>query len=849
MSIENSNLPPVTDAPEHLIRQRINAILANAAQKPLVIICTGAGCGKTWAVYDFIGEKKIAAVWVRLSENDNSAARFWEDFVHGIEQADGFPADNMKELGFPDTDDKMSRYFAFRDRSRAAFTHPKYLTVIDDLHLIHNQSIITFIERLAHGAQPGDTLILISRQMPQIDIADLQKKGNVSIIQEDELNFTENELSQYLGKQNVRVGPQVLHEINQDINGWAFSVDLVADSLRKSPGYAGYARNAIRKNIFEFMEAGVYSAVSAPLRRFLVRLSLVEHLSAELIDILAAGDEALLSEFKRQNAYIRYDGYMDAYLIHPLLVDFLRTKQNFLTEDEKRETYRVTAEWCNQNAFAIDALDYYEKIGDYASITSIFFQCFSYVPSDFASYAVGVFERAPSETFDRVDFFAAAHLYFVQYTGRWRKFFALAQNYIKRFQNLPEDNILRNHTLSAIYCCVGLARNFLCTVDDRYDSDIYFAKMAGYFHRAPMHFERMLNSSFGAWVSLAGSARQGAPREFIESTARAYPYISSCIYGAMDGAVDLCSAELEFYQGNIQAAKSYIFFALAHAKNSRQYEVTHRALFYTMRIAVMQGNYEAAEKAIRDIEALIDEQEYSARFITCDIALGWYYYILRQPDNIPGWLKEGFAPYGHAYFMDNFGNQVKARYLYLMKNYLPLLAYIDDMKQRESILYGRIEMLAMEACVRYQMRDKKEAFAMLRRAYEAASPNQILTPFVELGKDMRTLTIAAMCEPDCGIESRWLETVNKKASLYARYQAMIVSKYKKNIDVSNWDALSPREAQVLHDLYNGLSHAAIATNQGLSISTVKMNINSIKSKLSAQNMTDIVRIACERKLV
>ncbi|MCL1875088.1 MAG: LuxR C-terminal-related transcriptional regulator [Synergistaceae bacterium] len=326
-------------------------------------------------------------------------------------------------------------------------------------------------------------------------------------------------------------------------------------------------------------------------------------------------------------------------------------------------------------------------------------------------------------------------------------------------------------------------------------------------------------------------------------------HTSHCLYGCMEGKDDLTLGELLFYQGDVRAAGPLLVRGLKRARESKQYELAHRGLFYLMRIAVSQGNCAHAAEALSDMETLLDENEYTMRFTTYDIALGWYYYALCQPERIPGWLKEKFTPYGHAYFIENFANQVKARYCYLTKNYAQLLAYMEELKRRESILYGRVEMLSMEACVYLKMKDKTKALAALQEAYANAFPNVILMPFIELGKDMRTLTATALREPDYNIPKPWLEEVGRKSTSYAKHQGTLIFDYKKANNEDGEAVLSSRESDVLRDMYHGLSRSEIATNQNLSINTVKLYINSIYEKLNACNIADVIRIAAERKLV
>jgi LuxR family maltose regulon positive regulatory protein len=229
--------------------------------------------------------------------------------------------------------------------------------------------------------------------------------------------------------------------------------------------------------------------------------------------------------------------------------------------------------------------------------------------------------------------------------------------------------------------------------------------------------------------------------------------------------------------------------------------------------------------------------------------MGWYNCILRQPEKVPEWLTLKFAPYVHTYFAENFGNQIKARYCYLTKNYAPLLAYIQESERRESTLYGRIEGSAMEACVYFQLKNRAAAFAALQEAYEAAEPNEIIMPFIELGKDMRTLLANALRSSECTIPDTWLEMVARKAATYAKQQGLFIEDYKRANKIGETVTLSAREKEVLNDLYHGLSRTEIASNQGLSVNTVKLIVNSIYAKLYARNIADVIRIAAERVLI
>jgi DNA-binding CsgD family transcriptional regulator len=170
------------------------------------------------------------------------------------------------------------------------------------------------------------------------------------------------------------------------------------------------------------------------------------------------------------------------------------------------------------------------------------------------------------------------------------------------------------------------------------------------------------------------------------------------------------------------------------------------------------------------------------------------------------------------------------------------------MKRRESVVYGRVEMLAIEACVHYQLKNRDMAFAALRDAYDDALPNGLIIPFLGLGKYMRTLASAAG-RGGTGIPSGWLDNVNRLSSTFAKRQAQMIAQNNQANGINTSFGISEREKAVLADLSHGLSRSEIAASRKISINTVKAIIEILQTKLDAVNTADLVRAAMENRLI
>ena len=829
-------------------RPRLNSLFKEAVKYPVVVICAGAGYGKTSAVHDFLNnyEASIKAL-VQLSERDNMMSRFWENYVYTLTKENKTLAKLIGELGFPDTKDKQNQYQSLWHKH---IESKRRILVLDDFHFIEDPSIIRFMnECIFFKLPPGTSIFLVSRSTPRINISALESRNHVFKINEDDLRFTESELTLYFRNLDITIQPESLSEIMKDTGGWAFAINIIARSYQKAPGYGGYLRNAMKTNIFQMMEAQDWDEISKGLQFFLIRLSLIDHLAVELIALLTMGNEELIMELEKQNTYIRRDSYINAYLIHPLYLEFLAEKQKLLSEEQKQETYKIAGDWCKKNGFYIDALTYFEKNKDYNSIVSVFPELPVQIQPDVAKYTASILERAPEKAFETTGYLAVIHLRCYISLGQVKKAIELAEYYEAKYLKLPKHSAeLVKSALAGIYYSWARMRFAMCITDDCYNFDFYFEKLSKCFSEKvdPGNF---ISPSPGAWINMVGTSREGAPLDFIAALSRTVTHLSNCFKDFDTGHADLALGELKYYQGDISASENLLISAIKRTPEKGQTEFVHRALFYTLRIAVSQGNYHKVCQALKKLKTLRDENIYSNRFTNYDISLSWYFYILGMPENIPDWLRDDFSQYHHTAFKENFANQIKARFCYSSRNYIPLLSYIQEMKQRESFLFQRIEMLAIEACVHYKMKNKDKSFAALLESYKTAAPNNILTPFIELGKDMRTLTAAALKESISGIPAAWLENVNHKASSYAKRQTQIILEYKQAVGFENNYILSPRENEILRDISNGLSRTEIAVSHNLSINTVKTIISMILSKTGAKNLPNLIRIAMERKII
>jgi LuxR family maltose regulon positive regulatory protein len=834
----------------YLERPQLNALMERALNLPLVTVVAGAGYGKTQTVYSFLRDSPYTISWIQLSEWDNIEWRFWENAIMALSFSDKDLAAKLSSLGFPDSDKKFNRY---RTLYRECLTRNiRYVVVFDDLHLIRSKAVLRFIEQSIDayiGAfYRNITVILISRTEPAINTGKFFSRGVLTRITEEDLRFSREETGVYFQKQRISLPLASQSDLYRDTEGWVFAIHLVGLSLKKGSAAIDYGRSSLRLNLFKLIEEEVFSPLSEDLQKYLVKLSLIDHLAPELLAEIAAGED-FIEKMGQIGSFIRFDAYLNVYRIHHLFLEYLNGKQDRLTEAEKRDVYTKTARWCSARNLRIDAINCYEKAADYAGVSAEIYALPMVLPDQIARYVLRLLDRIPQEMYDQNPLI---------YTLRGRVQASLAlfeeaveeieERIIPKFEALPPSSM--NHRV-LMGCYINLG--YIGIVTSIRTGDLNFARffekalshsrLSGYVSTPPASV-----ASLGSYVCRVQRPEKGEPERYIEALSAAIPPAADALGGWAWGIDDLARAELAFFKGDLPGAERSALLALDKARERDQYEVENQTLFYLLRINLARGNYEEVRHVIAQLEAQLTQAYYLNRFIYHDIIMGWYYTQIGQAERLVPWLKNDFEESSLNSLVRGLELMVKAKYQFYAKRYpaaLALLENREDLYGDTVFLMGRIEWMALEAVCRYQDRDQEGAFAALQRAYELAQPNAMYMPFMELGKTMRTLTGAALKNGAAGIPPAWLERVHRHASSYAQKVFTAAEKHHDSRESSpkKGTALSRREMAVLTGLSRGLTREEIALDGNISVNTVKSAIRSVYNKLGAVNRADAVRIA------
>jgi LuxR family maltose regulon positive regulatory protein len=844
--------PLVNDSGTCLERRRLHQLLEQyTSVNQLVLVTAGAGYGKTYAVSSFLQEYPARAIWLQLSERDNLPMRFWENFSRAeLIHHPGLGA-SLKDTGFPATERQFDRFLSLLETQIRILD--RYVLVLDDFHCVTDTSVIGFIERVIRFPLGKITTILISRNESNLRPLSLLSKVRFARITEEELRFREDEIADYLRLHDTEASPETIRDIYQDTEGWAFAVHLVFLTLQR--GGPRYVRYSLKQNISRFIEAELFSEIPEALRRFLIKLSLIDRWPLELLEQIS-GEENLAGQLERIDSLIRHDHYLNAYEIHNFFLDFLKEKQGILSAGEKRSVYDKTASWCFANNMKTDALSYYEKARNYLGLINVVYSFPHAIPADVASYLFELLDRLrlSEEEEKSLSEESKILLPFLQYIirawvlivlKRFDEAAAISREAIAKYE-IPSPTPQGRVILRYCYCMLGFIAVLTCPATRVYEFESYFKKAAYYTEGMPRLWNApQSQASMGTYVCWVGApAEKNEFARFVGALTKSIPWTARALPGSYYGMDDLAKAELAFFQNHLGRAEEYAWLAARKGKEKKQYEIEHRALSLLIRIRLACGDSVGILEIFEQMDERLRNQDFFNRYMLLDIAKGWFYAHIGQTDRAASWLKNEFEESDLNTLINTQEILVKAKCFFAEKRYPAALAFLKDFRDHSgsgSFLLGMLEMKALEAVCLYYNKKQGLAFAALEEAYELSRSNELDMPFIELGNFMRTLIQAVKKDENRALPTEWLESIYRKSAAYGKKLLSAAEQFREDDRQSG--LLSARETQVLISLSQGLTREEIAEDSDISLNTVKSAITRIYYKLGAVNRADAIRTA------
>ena len=333
----------VVDRPA--LRRKLDAVVDHR----LALVIAPAGAGKSVLVAQWVEmHPELRFVWLEIVPGDDDPVRFCRRFLNGLAQIDAAfdelnPLTFIHGAGLGDAllDDLIVHMADL----------PEVIVVLEDVHRLSNSVLIADLGRLVELLPPNIHFVISSRADLPIAWSRHRMRLGLTEIRQADLAFNETDSAELLERITGHTfSADSVNALVDRTEGWAAGLQLAGMTLRihDDPDDFVTQFRGTDRLVADYLSEEVLQAQSHARRQLLLRLSVPDELSADLITALtgALHPQGLLEELERDSMFlVPLDSGREWYRFHHLFRDLLRFRLR--AEDRSLEAILLhkTAAW------------------------------------------------------------------------------------------------------------------------------------------------------------------------------------------------------------------------------------------------------------------------------------------------------------------------------------------------------------------------------------------------------------------------------------------------------------------------------------------------------------------------
>ena len=349
--------------PRLVERPQLLGKLDETENSKLVLVTAPAGYGKTTMIASWLAKRNRSVAWVSLDHSENDPLMFLAYVVGALQTVDAGScrsADALIQSPEPPSIEVILTYLL---NDLSCMDH-NCLLVLDDYHVIEHEEIHAAVTFLIEKA-PGNLQILIaSRHQPELPLAKLQARNQVTSLNVLDLRFDHNESAQFVNSVmglNLDLGQ--IQELEKRTEGWVAGLQLAALSLQGRSGLSEFDYDLAGDDrlIANFLIGEVLSLQSDRIQQFLLATSLLERFSAELCNALLEIDDAraVLDQLEEANLFlVPLDNKGEWYRYHHLFGEMLRNRLELQSPEMPPVLLKRAVDWHAEQGLTEEAINY-----------------------------------------------------------------------------------------------------------------------------------------------------------------------------------------------------------------------------------------------------------------------------------------------------------------------------------------------------------------------------------------------------------------------------------------------------------------------------------------------------------
>jgi len=319
--------------PNVVSRPRLIERLNEGLHRKLTLIAAPAGFGKTTLISAWVAGCDRQVAWLSLDKGESDPTLFLTYLVAALRTiAPDIGVGVLGALQSPQPPPTESILAALLNEITAF--PDNFVLVLDDYHVIEAKPVDQALTYLVEHQPPQMHLVIATREDPQLPLARLRARGQLTELRAADLRFTPSEAAGFLNQgMGLNLSAEDITALETRTEGWIAGLQLAALSMQGQQDSASFITSFTGSHHFvlDYLVEEVLGQQPESIQTFLLRTSILDRLCGPLCDAVlltpSGTGRATLEDLERANLFLApLDNERRWYRYHHLFADLLRQR-------------------------------------------------------------------------------------------------------------------------------------------------------------------------------------------------------------------------------------------------------------------------------------------------------------------------------------------------------------------------------------------------------------------------------------------------------------------------------------------------------------------------------------------
>ena len=851
--------------PSLVPRPHLIAKLNQGLHRKLTLISAPAGFGKTTLVTEWIAAGERPSAWLSLDEGDSDPSRFLQYLVAALRTV-------APELGqaaaaaLQSPQPPPAQALLTPLLNEIAAVGESFMLVLDDYHAVDAHPVDELLTFLLEHMPPQLHLVITTREDPNLPLARLRVRGQLTELRAADLRFTLEETAVFLNQtMGLNLSAADIAALEARTEGWIAGLQLASLSLQShQAGAADFIRSftGSHRFVLDYLVEEVLQQQPENVREFLLKTAVLNQLTGPLCDALTgdSNGQDMLESLEHANLFlVPLDNERRWYRYHHLFADLLRQQLHQSIDENDVALLHVRAsEWFEANGRELEAFQHAAAANDVALALRLIEG--EGVPLYFRGEAIPVrqwFESLPEAEFEARPSLWVTYASLLTLTGRLH---GNVEEILQAAETALQDADPDDQTADLLGQ-IAANRAMLAVTRNEVDTMITQSQRAlelldadnapmrttatwtlGYAYQVqrnrPAAREAYAESiaqsqkSGNLMTEIAATTCVGQIQEMENQTHQAAQSFRRILQLVGDppwpAACEACVGlgRIHYQWNDLDAAERYGQQGLELARRLENVDTPASAGIVLACVQLARGDTAGAVATMAEVEQFVQQHHFSH----------WDGEITGV--RIQTYLQQGNLAEAARLAATDGPPLSRARVYLAQGDPAAALAVLEPVRQQAEaadLADARLRVMVLQALAFHAAGESERALQTLAGALALAVPGGMLRPFVDAGPPMAHLLYEALAQ---GIEPAFVRQL--LAAFPTNGSAPALSTAPLDVEGGLLEHLSERELEVLQLIAEGLTNQEVANRLYLSLHTVKVHARNIYGKLGVRNRTEAV---------